>query len=133
MFCRNCGKELKAEYNVCPNCGCVINNDNIPASKVDVTLKKEKVSRPPMSAMAIVGFVFGILGFESCAILSIPGLILSIIAFNQIKKGGYRGKSFALAGIITSAISLGLWVILWAFYIGLLGTISAPQYALFLG
>ena len=49
--------------------------------------------------LAIMGLVFAI--FQG-----LPGVILSIMGLNQIKKTGEPGKGFALAGIIISSVSL---------------------------
>lgn len=62
----------------------------------------------PMSqktnTMAIVGFVLSF-------IFSIAGLIVSIIAMNQIKQTGEGGRGLALAGVIISAISIAFAII----------------------
>jgi len=56
--------------------------------------------------------VLGIVGFVSCALSAIPGLITGIIARNQIRgsDGAEQGEGLALAGIITSAVSIVLVV-----------------------
>ena len=51
--------------------------------------------KPKMNTMAVVGFIFSFL-------ISIVGLILCIIAKNQIKTRGERGDGLATAGIIIS-------------------------------
>ncbi|MCL2423138.1 MAG: DUF4190 domain-containing protein [Micrococcales bacterium] len=43
-------------------------------------------------------------------ILGLVGLVLGIIAMNQIKSQGTDGRGMALAGIITSAVALVLQV-----------------------
>lgn len=64
------------------------------------------------SGMAITSLVLGILGLVTCGmtvLLSAPvGLILGIVAMNKIGKspGQLRGKGLALAGIITSSLTL---------------------------
>ena len=56
-------------------------------------------SAPAMSSMAIWGFILAFL----CAL---PGLILSIVALNQINRsmGMLRGRGLAIAGIVISII-----------------------------
>ena len=54
-----------------------------------------------MNTMAVVGFIFSFL-------ISIVGLILCIIAKNQIKTRGERGDGLATAGIIISIVSMVL-------------------------
>lgn len=61
--------------------------------------------KPKMNTMAVVGFIFSFL-------ISIVGLILCIIAKNQIKTRGGRGDGLATAGIIISIASMVLAVIL---------------------
>jgi prepilin-type processing-associated H-X9-DG protein len=65
-----------------------------------------------MSGMAVTSLVLGILGIVTCGItvlLSAPiGLILGAVAMNKIGKsrGQLRGKGLALAGIITSGVTI---------------------------
>jgi hypothetical protein len=56
--------------------------------------------------------VLAIVGFVLSFFTTIIGLIISIIAFNQIKKTGEKGRGFALAGIIISAVAIVLGIIL---------------------
>lgn len=56
------------------------------------------------NGMAIAGFVCSFL-------ISIVGLVLSIIGYGQTKKTGEKGGGLALAGIIISAVSLGLAIL----------------------
>lgn len=55
---------------------------------------------PKWNGMAIAGFVLSF-------VFSVIGLVLSIIAFIQIKETGEKGRGLALAGIIISAIVIG--------------------------
>lgn len=57
------------------------------------------------NGLAIAGFICSFL-------VSLPGLILSIVGLNQIKKQGGKGKGLAIAGIIISAASMVIQVIL---------------------
>lgn len=56
------------------------------------------------SVLAIVGFILAF-------VVSIAGLIVSIIALTQIKRTGERGHGLALAGVIISAASIVLSII----------------------
>ncbi|WP_182066888.1 DUF4190 domain-containing protein [Curtobacterium sp. ME12] len=56
------------------------------------------------SVLAIVGFILAF-------VVSIGGLIVSIIALTQIKRTGERGRGLALAGIIISAASIVLSIV----------------------
>lgn len=57
------------------------------------------------NGLAIAGFICSFL-------VSLPGLILSIVGLNQIKKQGGKGKGLAIAGIIISAAGMVIQVIL---------------------
>jgi prepilin-type processing-associated H-X9-DG protein len=60
------------------------------------------------SGLAIASLVLGILGFFTCGIGAIVGLILGIMAMSQVKKsnGLIGGYGIALAGTIISAVFL---------------------------
>lgn len=55
----------------------------------------------PTNGMAIAGFVCALCGLVTCGIASVVGLILSIVAMNQIKQaeGRIGGKGLAIAGL----------------------------------
>ncbi|MFJ4222021.1 DUF4190 domain-containing protein [Curtobacterium luteum] len=55
--------------------------------------------------------VLAIVGFILAFVVNIGGLVVSIIALNQIKKTGERGRGLALAGVIISALSLIIGII----------------------
>jgi len=69
---------------------------------------------PPAAAgsktngLAVASLVLGIIGFATCGLLSIVGLILGIVSMGQIKKsrGAESGHGLALAGTIVSGVSL---------------------------
>lgn len=61
------------------------------------------------NVMAIVGFVLAF-------VVSLAGLIVSIIALSQIKKTGERGRGLALAGVIISALSI-VFGIIWIIFL----------------
>ena len=107
MFCKNCGSEIANDAVVCPHCG------------VQVGQLSTESSSKEMCVLSIVGFA---LSFIAC----LAGLIVSIIAYKQIRENDLNGKSFAIAGIAISAVSLALAVLLISIYIIIiLGAISA--------
>ena len=58
---------------------------------------------------AVVGFILSFFcGFA--------GLIISIIALNQIKKTGEKGKGLAIAGIVITIISMVISLFIGVFY-----------------
>lgn len=83
---------------------------------------------PKTSGMAITSLVLGIVGIATCGVtvlLSAPvGLILGAVAMNKIGKsrGQLGGKGLALAGIITSGVSMLLIPILAAMLLPALAT-----------
>jgi Domain of unknown function (DUF4190) len=85
------------------------------------------------NSLAITSLVLGILGFVSCAIAGIPGLITGVIARRQIREsaGVEGGDGLATAGIVTSIISLvlvgGLVLVLVA--VTLLGSEASSKFS----
>ena len=64
--------------------------------------------QPPQSSLSVMS----ILGFVFAFVASIVGLILSIIAFNTAQKeGDLRSQNFSRAGIIISAVFMGIAVV----------------------
>lgn len=60
----------------------------------------------PLSTLSILGFVFAF-------VMSLVGLIISIVAYNSAKQeGDLRSKNFSQIGIILSAVFLGLSVVI---------------------
>ncbi|AMM22773.1 hypothetical protein AX769_21780 (plasmid) [Frondihabitans sp. PAMC 28766] len=55
--------------------------------------------------------VLAIVGFILAFVISIGGLVVSIIALTQIKKTGERGRGLALAGVIISAVAIIITII----------------------
>lgn len=66
------------------------------------------------NGFAIASLVCSLVGWLCGGILSIIGIVLGVVALNQIKQTGQQGRGLALAGIIVGAVSLVLGVI-WAF------------------
>ena len=95
MFCKNCGSEVNDNAVICPHCGVATDNYN-----------KATAVPEQKNTMALIGFILSFF-------VSLAGLIVSIIAYKNAKKPEFNGdgKSFALAGIIISAVSLGLGLI----------------------
>jgi preprotein translocase subunit SecG len=56
--------------------------------------------------------VLSIVGFILAFVFALAGLVVSIIAFSQIKKTGERGRGLALAGIILSIVFMVISIIL---------------------
>jgi prepilin-type processing-associated H-X9-DG protein len=116
-----CGKTLQAKDEFagrrtsCPNCGREL---IIPAAAAsDPYLggptfepgpaKVAVVSEPRTSGKAIASLVLGIFSFF-CCLTNIPGVILGVMGLNEANRsdGHVKGQGLAIAGIITSCLSL---------------------------
>ena len=103
-YCKTCGAELVDDAVVCPKCG-------VATEVQAVELKKNKY--------AIAGFVLALVALfiNLYTIPAILGLVFSIMGLIQIKKGGYKNRGLAIAGIVLAAIAL-VWDILYYAVIG---------------
>ena len=119
-FCPRCGAEITGVQQFCGKCGAPLQAE-VPAYQQPygqpVAPAKPKT---PALGLSIPGMILGILSLVFCwvpiynlLLMAIPGLILSIIA----KKKG--GTGMATAGIVCSAIGLGIGLI---FTIAILAT-----------
>ncbi|MFJ8804768.1 DUF4190 domain-containing protein [Streptomyces sp. NPDC102490] len=61
----------------------------------------------PVNGLAVAAFVLGVLCFVPAV-----GLVLGLVALARIRKRGERGKGFAVAGCVLSAVGLALWVLI---------------------
>lgn len=89
MYCNNCGNEIDDKAVICPKCG-VATGSKTPVANSDKT-----------NTLAIVGFVLSFL-------VSIAGLICSIIARKQCRETGEKGMGLATAGMIISIVGMAL-------------------------
>lgn len=103
-FCQHCGNEVLDDAVICPKCGCSVNNGNQNQAQPQGQVPPNMDS---YSGMSIAGFILSFLG-------GLLGLILSIVAYNDAKKtGSQKSMTLAKAGIIISAVMMGLYVILY--------------------
>ncbi|WP_194832663.1 DUF4190 domain-containing protein [Nocardia sp. XZ_19_369] len=75
------------------------------------------------NGMAIGALISSLAGFVTCGLGSIIGIILGVIALNQVKQSGQEGRGMALAGVWigVGSIVLGiLWFVV-AFVAGFSG------------
>ena len=68
---------------------------------------------PGTNPLAIASFVCSIVLVCLCGFGSVVGIILGVIALNQIKQTGQGGRGLALAGIIIGAVVVVLSIIYW--------------------
>ena len=99
-YCAHCGAELLDEAVVCIKCGYAVE---------DITNVGTSAPSDNWNGLAIAGFV---VSFFSALV----GLILSIIAYKKVTASGEKGKELATAGIIISAVELGLGVLILVIY-----------------
>ncbi|MER6947801.1 DUF4190 domain-containing protein [Nonomuraea sp. NPDC000554] len=71
------------------------------------------------NGMAVASLVLGILGLVLCGFTSIPGAVLGHVAVNRIKKTGEQGHGMAVGGLVTSYITIVLWLLMWIFFGGM--------------
>lgn len=75
------------------------------------------------NTLAIVSIVCSAIGLF-CGIGSIAGIILGVVARNQIKQTGEPGDGLALAGIIVGAVTLLISVIWSVYYFSAMSSFS---------
>ena len=83
-FCSNCGNELAEQAAICPKCG------------VSTGLQVQSSNDTNSNGIAVAGFVLSFL-------ISLLGLIFSIIGLKKSKETN-NGKELIIAGIIISTI-----------------------------
>lgn len=59
---------------------------------------------PSTNGLAIGSLIASIAGLFSCGLGSIVGLVLGVIALNQIKQTGQQGKGLAISGIVVGGV-----------------------------
>ena len=85
------------------------------------------IATAPLNTMAMLGFILSLCGVVS-GITAIPGIVLSHIGLNQIKRTGESGHGFALAGLIVGYCLVGLSVL--AVFFILLFAVLIPLFVL---
>ncbi|NYJ74118.1 DUF4190 domain-containing protein [Allobranchiibius huperziae] len=70
--------------------------------------------QPQRNQKALIGLICSIVGFLCCGVLSIVGIVLGVLARNEIRASGGRqeGEGMATAAIIVGIISLILGVVI---------------------
>lgn len=112
MYCKKCGKEIDDNAVVCPNCG-------VPTEKYQQqnnTAEAAPVEKK-FNVCALIGFILSLccwvlMWFTTIFywIAFVAALTLSIVGLVFVKKLN-TGKGFAIAGIILSAVSIVMWII----------------------
>lgn len=110
-FCSNCGKELDANSNFCPECGNQVNGIVTP-----ITTVSDKTN-----SLAIAGFVTALISLflNFWGIVGIVATVLSAVAIPQTGERKEKGRGIAVAGLIVGIFSIiyGLSQIMSVLYI----------------
>ena len=102
-YCEHCGNEVLDDAVICPKCGCSVNNGSRMA-QAQPQGQMPGYGADTYSGLSIAGFILSFLG-------GLLGLILSIVAYNEAKKvGSQKSMTLSKAGIIISAVLMGLGV-----------------------
>ena len=117
MICRMCGCKIPASSTICPICQQPTAYAR-SAPRVTPYYTQPVAKKKPFNVLALLGFIFGIIGLLGCLgledeggfIMAIPGLVLSILGLIKSKKLG-TGKGFAIAGIVISAVAIAIFVL----------------------
>lgn len=118
-YCVHCGKQVLDDAIICPGCGCSVqygnNNGNNTQNGSAQNNNAPQNHVPPnvdtYSGLSVGGLILAF--FEP-----LIGLILSIIANNEAKRiGSLKSQSMSKAGIIISAILLGIIALIFLIYI----------------
>ena len=108
-FCSNCGKEDTGNSNFCQFCGNQL---------VEETVATQDAPVAERNGMATAGFVLSFF-------VSVLGLIFSIIGLVRSRRMNGNGRGLAIAGIIISAIHLGLSLLVYfGYFVDLINTVS---------
>ncbi len=115
MFCYNCGSKLDDKAVICPHCGVQVRtlsddpaafgerdgkHPSVTVARSDVPPASAQRSANNENALAIVGFILAFF-------VPLAGLICSIIGLKKANQGApYKG--LAIAGVVISAVSLGI-------------------------
>ncbi|MFH1400594.1 MAG: DUF4190 domain-containing protein [Nanoarchaeota archaeon] len=83
----------------------------------------------PQSSQGVKTNTLAIVGFILSFVFAFAGLIISIIAYNQIKKSGEDGRGLALAGIIIGAVFSVLGLLYVFFLVAMFSGVMGPALA----
>ncbi len=112
--CPHCKKQMQVEDHLagqqvsCPSCSQTLTAPGSPPAAPPATLHHATGFRERRAGLAIASLVLGIVGFCTVGVAGIVGVILGIVALVKASHEPQvdRGKGFAIAGIVTGAISL---------------------------
>lgn len=84
---------------------------------------------PKPQTSAILSLVLSIVGFATCGVTSIVGIVFGHIALKKIKRGEEDGHGLAIAGVIIGYVVTIAYALFVLFYLGILvAVISGNTY-----
>ena len=104
MYCRNCGKEIADSAAFCNYCGTPVASTQVPPAQRAQAYTATPAGGEETNTLAIVGFILSFF-------VLIAGLVCSILGYKNADKFGGKGKELAVAGIVISAVFMGLAVL----------------------
>jgi len=123
MFCPGCGNKLEENAKFCASCGRKIednvNEQTVVEKKTQTAATSNNVNNEvnntkESNGFAIAGFVISLVSMIlCCGTISWLSLIFSIIGVVNANKENDKGKGLAIAGIIISALSILILIILY--------------------
>ena len=120
-YCIHCGKQVLDDAIICPGCGCSVqygnngNNGNTNSGSAQNNNNAQQQQYVPPYADTYSGLSIG--GLILAFFQPLIGLILSIIAHNEAKRiGSQKSMSMSKAGIIISAVILGIIALIFVLY-----------------
>lgn len=117
--CYNCNQKIEDSTLVCPNCGKNVydENGNLNRPKVLYELGDKQStftsgdSNLQTNKFALAGFILSIISVFTNGLFLWLGLIFSIIGLIDCKQRNQKGKTYAIIGIVISAIYIILGII----------------------
>ncbi len=146
MFCNNCGAECSPQSTFCTNCGAALAAaapQPTPQTYTPPTAPYATGAYPynapvsvPGKGFGIAGMVLGIISlvFFCLWYIALPcavvGIILSAVGLNKAKAAGAK-NSMAVAGIVCSAIAIGIAIIFLIIVMVTASSLNAMMYDMF--
>jgi len=91
MNCPNCSAQIDEGVHICPIC----------RASTHVRTRR-------LSGLAVTSLVLGILGIGLWVLMAIAGCVTGFVAYTFIERSGgaLKGRAFAIAGVILSAVGM---------------------------
>ena len=120
MFCPNCGAQNADNVAFCASCGANMTAQQAPVQQpvYQQPVYQQQPASVPGKGLGIAGMVLGIISLVLFCVtyISIPcaivGIILSGVGLKKAKDVGMK-NGMAVAGLVCSAIALGVCVVAW--------------------